>query len=99
MDPAMTQFMILNKCLELKCWCRQMFLTLTLKLTAISFESDEEARARATGFTFILFCGVRKIGFCRWIEDKGDEESLCNYKTKTPKCFCVPYSSQNCKAG
>lgn len=77
-----------------------MFLTLTLKLTAISFESDEEARTRirARAFTFILHFRVRKIGFCRWIEDKGDEMTLCSHKNKTPKGFSVPYSSQNCKA-
>ena len=97
-DPAMTQFMIPNKCLEVICWCRQVFLSLTLKLTVISLESDEEARARlkSRAFTFILNCSVRKIGFCTWTEDEG-EVSLCIHKNKAPEGFCVPYSSKNCK--
>ena len=98
-DPAMTQFMIPNKCLEVICWCRQVFLSLTLKLTVISLESDEEARTRlrSRAFTFILNCSVRKIGFYTWTEDKEGEVSLCNHNSKAPNGFCVPYSSQNCK--
>lgn len=84
-DPAMTQFMIPNKCFEVIRWCRQVFLSLTLKLTVISLESDEEARARlkSRAFTFILNCSVRKIGFCTWTED----EACAFTKIKLQKDF------------
>ena len=53
-------------------------LSLTLKLTVISLESDEEARTRlrSRALTFTLNCSVRKIGFCTWTEDKEGEVSL-----------------------
>lgn len=54
-------------------------------MIVIYLEFDEEVRVRVRVFIFIFYLGVREIGCCGWIEEKGDEEDLYSYNNKNFK--------------